>query len=133
LDTSLKSSAKLQVSNAGTDIDGGTINFNSGTVSITTAGESATAGQATIQALLTHMVPNTDPQYVFPYRTDSRSVDISGNTLQLQSIMKRVPVHEEWTLHEDKARDFVTPDRTDREYLEPLKDKKSANDLSTRT
>jgi len=47
--------------------------------------------------------------------------------------MKRVPVHEEWTLHEDKARTFVTPDRTDREYIEPINDEKAGNDLSTRT
>ena len=133
LDTSLKSSAKLQVSNAGTDIDGGTINLNSGTVAITTAGESATAGQATIQPLQVHQLPNTDDQYVFPYRTDARSVTAVGKNLQVTSIMKRVPVHEEWTLHEDKVRSLVTPDRTDREYLEPLKDKKAPNDLSTRT
>ena len=133
LDTSLKSSAKLQVSNAGTDIDGGNINFNSGTVSITTAGESATADQATIEPLQVHKMPNTDDQFVFPYRTDARSVTAVGKSLQLTSIMKRVPVHEEWSLHEDKVRPLVTPDRTDREYFEPLKDKKSANDLSTRT
>jgi hypothetical protein len=132
-DTSLKSTAKLQVSNAGTDIDGGTINLNSGTVAITTAGESATADQATIQPLQVHTLPNTDEQFVFPYRTDSRSVTVSGKNLQLRSIMKRVPVHEEWSLHEDKVRSLVTRDRTDREYLEPLKDKKSPNDLSTRT
>lgn len=132
-DTSLKSTAKLQVSNAGTDIDGGTINLNSGTVSITTAGETATAEQATIQKLLTHKMPDTDTQYVFPYRTDARSVTANGKTIQLESIMKRVPVHEEWTLHEDKARNFVTPDRTDREYIEPINDKKAGNDLSTRT
>ena len=133
LDTSLKSSAKLQVSNAGTDIDGGIINLNSGTVAITTAGESATAGQATIQPLQVHQLPNTDDQYTFPYRTDARSVTAVGKNLQLTSIMKRVPVHEEWSLHEDKVRSLVTPDRTDREYFEPLKDKKAPNDLSTRT
>jgi hypothetical protein len=132
-DTSLKSTAKLQVSNAGTDIDGGTINFNSGTVSITTAGASATAEQATINAMMTHKMQETDTQFVFPYRTDARSVTAQGKTLQLESIMKRVPVHEEWPLHEDKARSFVTPDRTDREYLEPINDKKAGNDLSTRT
>jgi len=129
----LKSTAKLQVSNAGTDIDGGTINLNSGTVAITTAGESATAEQATIEPLQVHKIPNTDDQFVFPYRTDARSVTAVGKNLQLTSIMKRVPVHEEWSLHEDKVRPLVTPDRTDREYLEPLKDKRSANDLSTRT
>jgi len=132
-DTSLKSTAKLQVSNAGTDIDGGTINLNSGTVAITTAGASATADQATIEPLQVHKLPNTDEQFVFPYRTDSRAVTANGKKLQLRSIMKRVPVHEEWSLHEDKVRSLVTRDRTDREYLEPLKDKKSANDLSTRT
>ena len=47
--------------------------------------------------------------------------------------MKRVPVHEEWTLHENKARDFVNPDRTDREYIEPINKKKAGNDLSERT
>ena len=133
LDTSLKSSAKLQVSNTGTDIDGGTINLNSGTVSITTAGSSATAEQASINALLTHNVPNTDTQYIFPYRTDSTTLDEEGIKIQLQSIMKRVPIHEEWTLHENKARDFVNPDRTDREYIEPINKKKAGNDLSERT
>ena len=133
LDTSLKSSAKLQVSNAGTDIDGGIINFNSGTVSITTAGSSATAEQASITAMMTHKMQDTDTQFVFPYRKDARSVTAQGKTLQLESIMKRVPVHEEWPLHEDKARSFVNPDRTDREYLEPINDEKAGNDLSTRT
>ena len=132
-DTSLKSTAKLQVSNAGTDIDGGIINFNSGTVSITTAGSSATAEQASITAMMTHKMQDTDTQFVFPYRKDARSVTAQGKTLQLESIMKRVPVHEEWPLHEDKARSFVNPDRTDREYLEPINDKKAGNDLSTRT
>jgi hypothetical protein len=133
LDTSLKSSAKLQVSNTGTDIDGGTINLNSGTVSITTAGASATAEQASITAMMTHKMQDTDTQFVFPYRKDARSVTAQGKTLQLESIMKRVPVHEEWPLHEDKARSFVNPDRTDREYLEPINDEKAGNDLSTRT
>ena len=132
-DTSLKSTAKLQVSNAGTDIDGGTINLNSGTVSITTADASATAEQASITAMMTHKMQETDTQFVFPYKTDSRSVTAQGKTLQLESIMKRVPVHEEWPLHEDKARSFVNPDRTDREYLEPINDEKAGNDLSTRT
>ena len=133
LDTSLKSSAKLQVSNTGTDIDGGTINLNSGTVAITTAGTTATAEQATITALQTHPFPDTDTQYIFPYRKDTRSVDVSGKNLIVQSIMKRVPVHEEWSLHENKAQNVVTADRTDREYLEPFKSKRTANDLSTRT
>ena len=51
---------------------------------------------------------------------------------KLQSIMKRMPVHEAWTKHENKARDTVTLDRTDREYLEPSKEQKEANDLSKR-
>jgi hypothetical protein len=132
LDTSLKSSAKLQVSNAGTDIDGGDINLNSGTVSITTAGSSATADQATIEALLTHKQAETDIQFIFPFNRDSRSVNIKGKVLQLESIMKRVPVHDQWAMHEDKVRKFVVPDRTDREYLNPIKDEKAKNDLSTR-
>ena len=132
LDTSLKSSAKLQVSNAGTDIDGGDINLNSGTVSITTAGSSATADQATIEALLTHKQAETDIQFMFPFNRDSRSVHIKGKVLQLESIMKRVPVHDQWAMHEDKVRPYVNPDRTDREYLNPIKDELAKNDLSTR-
>ena len=127
-DISLQSSdGKLQVSNTGTDIDGGTINFNSGTVSVTDP------TSARHDPLIVHNVPNTDTQYVFPYKTDARSVTANGKTIQLASSMKRVPVHEEWTLHEDKARTFVTPDRTDREYIEPINDEKAGNDLSTRT
>mgnify|MGYP003115397597 CR=1 FL=1 len=134
LDTTLKSSAKLQVSNAGTDIDGGNINFNSGTVSATTAGESATADKATIQPLRTHILPQTDTEFVFPYQTDSRSVEADGKVLLVKSIMKRVPVHEEWIDHENKDVQSVTLDRTDREYVEPNPDKeeKVANDLTTR-
>lgn len=132
LDTTLKSDAKLQVSNAGTDIDGGNINFNSGTVSATTAGESRLADKATIKPLLTHLLAQTDTQYVFPYQTDSRSVQADGEVLVVQSIMKRVPVHEEWVDHEDKNRVLASVDRTDREYKEPDGDKKAANDLSTR-
>jgi len=133
LDTSLKSTAKLQVSNAGTDIDGGDINLNSGTVSVTTAGASATAEQATIPPLLTHDLVNTDTQYVFPYNTTSKTpTSARGDTLKLKSIMKRMPIHEAWTKHENKTRDTVNLDRTDREYLEPSKEQKEANDLSKR-
>ena len=132
LNTSLKSTAKLQVSNAGTDIDGGDINLNSGSGSATTAGSSATADQATIESLLTHALINTDTQYVFPYDKDSVSPFKEGEPLSITSIMKRVPVHEEWKQHEDKTRDTVNLDRTDREYLEPSKEQKEANDLSKR-
>jgi len=33
----------------------------------------------------------------------------------LKSIMKRVPMHEPWALHENQAPNFLTPDNTDRE------------------
>jgi len=33
----------------------------------------------------------------------------------LKSIMKRVPMHEPWALHENQAPDILTPDNTDRE------------------
>lgn len=33
----------------------------------------------------------------------------------LKSIMKRVPMHEPWALHENQAPDLLTPDNTDRE------------------
>ena len=82
-DISLQSSdGKLQVSNTGTDIDGGTINFNSGTVSVTDP------TSARHDPLIVHNVPNTDTQYVFPYKTDARSVTANGKTIQLASIMK---------------------------------------------
>ena len=33
----------------------------------------------------------------------------------LKSIMKRVPMHEPWLLHENQAPNLLTPDNTDRE------------------
>jgi hypothetical protein len=33
----------------------------------------------------------------------------------LKSILKRVPMHEPWALHENQAPNFLTPDKTDRE------------------
>ena len=71
---------------------------------------------------------------MYPYQTDSRSVEADGKVLLVKSIMKRVPVHEEWIDHENKDVQSVTLDRTDREYVEPNPDKeeKVANDLTTR-
>jgi hypothetical protein len=33
----------------------------------------------------------------------------------ISSIMKRIPMHEPWLLHENQAPDQLTPDKTDRE------------------
>jgi hypothetical protein len=33
----------------------------------------------------------------------------------VQSIMKRIPMHEPWALHEHRAPDILTPDKTDRD------------------
>ena len=33
----------------------------------------------------------------------------------VQSIMKRIPMHEPWVLHEHRAPDILTPDKTDRD------------------
>ena len=33
----------------------------------------------------------------------------------MQSIMKRIPMHEPWPLHENQAPNQLTPDNTDRE------------------
>ena len=33
----------------------------------------------------------------------------------LKSIMKRIPMHEPWLLHENQSPNLLTPDNTDRE------------------
>jgi len=32
----------------------------------------------------------------------------------VKSFMKRIPMHEPWALHEHRAPDLLTPDKTDR-------------------
>lgn len=67
----------------------------------------ATAAQAQpISALITHPNPATKTQVGWDKRYQDGTID---------SIMKRVPMHEPWLLHENQAPDQLTPDKTDRE------------------
>lgn len=54
----------------------------------------------------THANPTTSTAAGWSNRYQSSSIE---------SIMKRIPMHEPWTLHENQAPTFLTPDNTDRE------------------
>jgi hypothetical protein len=66
-----------------------------------------TAEQAEpLQALPTHANPLTTTASGWEKRYQSGNID---------SIMKRIPMHEPWLLHENQAPEQLTPDKTDRE------------------
>jgi hypothetical protein len=67
----------------------------------------ATAEQAQpLEALITHENPATSVSSGWQTRYQS---------LSISSIMKRVPMHEPWLLHENQAPNLLKPDNTDRE------------------
>ena len=67
----------------------------------------ATADQAQpLEALTTHENPATSVTAGWQTRYQSSCVS---------SIMKRVPMHEPWLLHENQAPNLLTPENTDRE------------------
>lgn len=69
--------------------------------------DAATAEQASpLQPLSTHQNPLTATASGWSKRYQSGNVS---------SIMKRIPMHEPWLLHENQAPEQLTPDKTDRE------------------
>lgn len=67
----------------------------------------ATAEQAQpLEALITHDNPSTAIESSWKNRYQSSSIS---------SIMKRVPMHEPWLLHENQAPNLLKPENTDRE------------------
>jgi len=106
-DTNFKASAKLTQNAAGYF----SLPAGGGTAAVTaTAPDAAPAGYAgtAIEAppLSLHQIPTTAPEdwAKSKYQTGTSS-----------SIMKRVPMHEPWTLHENLAPQLLTPTDTDRE------------------
>lgn len=84
---------------------GGSINLNG-----PAAPEAADAVEAEITELLdTHenIVTSSSEKWEGKNRYAKKEL--------LKSIMKRVPMHEPWALHENQAPDLLTPDNTDRE------------------
>jgi len=67
----------------------------------------ATAGKATaIKPIVTHENPLTAVEAGWKSKYQQGTID---------SILKRIPMHEPWTLHENLAPDLLTPENTDRE------------------
>ena len=106
-DTNFKAGAKLTQNAAGYF----SLPAGGGTAAVTaTAPDAVAAAYAdpAIEAppLSTHQLPATSP------------IDWAGTKYQagkITSIMKRVPMHEPWTLHENQAPQLLTPSDTDRE------------------
>jgi hypothetical protein len=96
--TKLSSGGATNIKSSGTNIDGGNINLNSGL---------ATAA-APAPTLSTHSNIKTSSS-----STWGNKKRYSAGTMQ--SIMKRIPMHEPWALHENQAPTLLTPNNTDRE------------------
>ena len=96
--TKLSSGGATNIKSSGTNIDGGDINLNSGVAVAATPAST----------LSTHTNIKTSSS-----STWGNKKRYSAGTLQ--SIMKRVPMHEPWALHENLAPTVLTPKNTDRE------------------
>lgn len=84
------------LSSGGTNVDGGEIHLNSGKAS---AGPSAAV-------LSTHQNPKTSVNAGWKDKYQNGTIS---------SIVKRVPMHEPWILHENLAPTLLTPSNTDRD------------------
>lgn len=95
---------------SGIDLSGSAVNINSGSV------PAASAAAAAVAAVKAEILPLHDNLV-----TDG-TLDWAGTKYQaktkLKSIMKRVPMHEPWALHENMAPTFLSPGSTDREKKE---------------
>ena len=96
--TKLSSGGATNIKSSGTNIDGGDINLNSGL---------ATAA-APASPLSTHVNPKTSSSGEWGNKKRYQT----GTTT---SIMKRIPMHEPWALHENQAPTLLTPKNTDRD------------------
>jgi hypothetical protein len=95
--TKLSSGGATNIKSSGTNIDGGNINLNSGLAVAATPAST----------LSTHANIKTSSS-----STWGNKKRYSAGTLQ--SIMKRIPMHEPWALHENQAPTLLTPKNTDR-------------------
>jgi hypothetical protein len=96
--TKLSSGGATNIKSSDTNIDGGNINLNSGLAVAATPAS----------PLSTHANIKTSSS-----STWGNKKRYSAGTLQ--SIMKRIPMHEPWALHENQAPTLLTPKNTDRE------------------
>ena len=97
--TKLSSGGATNIKSDGTNIDGGNINLNSGVALAATPAS----------ALRTHSNPVTSSNEKWEGKNRYQSKS------PLSSIMKRIPMHEPWILHENQAPQQLTPTNTDRE------------------
>jgi hypothetical protein len=96
--TKLSSGGATNIKSSDTNIDGGNINLNSGLAVAATPAS----------PLSTHTNP----------KTSSSSEWVNKKRYQngtMTSIMKRIPMHEPWLLHENQAPTLLTPTSTDRD------------------
>lgn len=106
-DTNIKSSSR-HIQNASGYFSlpaGGGVSAVSETASAASAAAAAEVA-AKIEPLPLHDNPSTKVSKGWKNRYQSDTI---------QSIMRRIPMHEPWTLHENMAPQFLTPDNTDRE------------------
>ena len=94
----MSSGGATNIKSSGTNIDGGDINLNSGLA----------VAAAPAPTLSTHTNIKTSSS-----STWENKKRYSAGTLQ--SIMKRIPMHEPWALHENQAPTLLKPTNTDRE------------------
>ena len=96
--TKLSSGGATNIKSSDTNIDGGNINLNSGLAVAATPAS----------PLSTHANPKTSSSSEWVNKKRYQS----GTTT---SIMKRIPMHEPWLLHENQAPTLLTPSNTDRD------------------
>jgi hypothetical protein len=92
---------------AATDIkSGGNHNESAAQIHMNGPAAAAAAAATAIEALATHKNPLTSVEAGWKKKYQDGTID---------SILKRVPMHEPWILHENLAPNLLTPDNTDRE------------------
>jgi hypothetical protein len=100
--TKITAGGDFSVGAANTTISGGDINLN---------GPTAPTADA---AALTELLP-THENVVTSSTEKWDGKNRYAVSTPLKSIMKRIPMHEPWALHENQAPDFFTPTNTDRD------------------
>lgn len=101
---------KFTVGASGIDMAGSSVNINSGSV------PTASSAAAAVPAVKAEILPLHE-NLVTNGKLDWSATKYQVST-KLKSIMKRVPMHEPWALHENMAPTFLSPASTDREKKE---------------
>jgi hypothetical protein len=99
---SITAGGNASIGAANTTISGGSINLNG------PAAPTAAKGVAA-KKLTTHDNPATSSKEKWEGKNRYQS------KTPVKSIMKRIPMHEPWILHENQAPQLLTPTNTDRE------------------